>query len=92
MKHLDKQLPGFSGKSYNKFLSAGMTWNKYAVCTFDCSPVLWSRTGFVDFDMVRERMNKLGWPYQSTAYQVLKPLYHRTGLPETTYSIKIGIR
>ena len=76
VRNLDKRLPGFSRNSFNKFLSAGMTWNKYAVCAFDCGPVLWSRSGFVDFNMVKERMNKLGWPYQSTAYQILKPLYH----------------
>jgi hypothetical protein len=78
VEHLDKRLPGFSRNSYNTFLSAAMTWNRYAMCAFDCGPVLWSKLGFVNFNMVKERMNKLGWPYQSTAYQVLKPLYHIT--------------
>ena len=31
VEHLDLKLPGFSRNSYNTFLSAAMTWNRYAM-------------------------------------------------------------
>jgi hypothetical protein len=58
------------------FLSSAMTWNKYGLCAFDCGPVLWSKSGFVDFSRVAQRMKQIGWPYEGTAREVLRPLYH----------------
>ncbi len=74
--HLDKRLPGLSGNSYSTFMSSAMTWNKYAMCAFDCGPVLWSKRGFVQFKQIKKHQDKLGWPYKGTALQVLKPFYH----------------
>jgi hypothetical protein len=76
-----------------------MTWNKYALCAFDCGPVLWSRRGFVHFDQVRKRMEAIGWPYRGTASLLLRPLYtialnyrrppiRRRGAPNEGYSLK----
>ncbi|MFH1935534.1 MAG: hypothetical protein ABIN18_28670 [Pseudomonadota bacterium] len=72
---LNKKLPGFSRNSSSTFISSAMVWNKYALCAFDCGPVLWSRKGFVCFNQVKKRMNKIGWPYRGTARELLKPLY-----------------
>lgn len=72
---LNKKLPGFNRNSCNTFISSAMTWNKYALCAFDCGPVLWSRRGFVHFDQVRKRMDAIGWPYRGTASALLRPLY-----------------
>jgi hypothetical protein len=58
-----------------RFLST-MRWDRYATCVFDCGPVLWSRSGFVHFSTVKDRMNELDWPYRSTAREILKPFYH----------------
>jgi hypothetical protein len=76
VKNLDKLLPGFSRGTWSTFLSSGMSWNKYAMCAFDCGPVLWSKHGFVHFKEVRQRMRELGWPEKGTARQLLAPLYH----------------
>ena len=73
---LDKKLPGFSGNTTSTFLSSAMTWNKYGLCAFDCGPVLWSKSGFVDFNRVAQRMKQIGWPYEGTAREVLRSLYH----------------
>lgn len=78
VRNLDRKLPGFSRNSFNTFLSSAMTWNKYGICAFDCGPVLWSRSGFVDFNSVKKHMNKVGWPYKSTALKILKPFYRIT--------------
>ena len=75
VRNLDRKLPGFSRNSRSTFLSSAMTWNKYAMCAFDCGPVLWSKSGFVDFSMVKHHMNEVGWPYKSTALKILKPFY-----------------
>lgn len=72
---LNERLPGFSRNAHNTFVSSAMTWNKYGLCTFDCGPVLWSKKGFVHFRQVKERMNQIGWPYKSTARELLKSLY-----------------
>jgi hypothetical protein len=76
VKRLNKKLPGFSPGSRTTFLAAALNWNRYSLCAFDCGPVLWSRKGFVHFNQVKNRMNELGWPYQSHAREVLKPLYY----------------
>lgn len=74
---LNTELPGLSKGRMNRFLNGAMTWNRYAMCAFDCGPVLWGRSGFVDFNsMVRPYMNKVGWPYKSTAYKILNRFYH----------------
>jgi hypothetical protein len=76
-----------------------MTWNRYGLCAFDCGPVLWSKREFVHFSRVKERMNKIGWPYRGTASQILRPLYtialnyrrppiRRRGEPDEGYSLK----
>ena len=75
VENLNRKLPGFSRNSRSTFLSSAMTWNKYAMCAFDCGPVLWSKSGFVDFSMVKHHMNEVGWPYKSTALKILKPFY-----------------
>jgi hypothetical protein len=76
VKRLNKNLPGLSPGSRSTFLSAALSWNRYGLCAFDCGPVLWSRKGFVHFKQVKKRMSELGWPYESYAREVLKPLYH----------------
>jgi hypothetical protein len=76
LKRLDKKLPGFSPGTRNTFLSSAVSWNRYGMCAFDCGPVFWSRRGFVHFRQVKRRMNKLGWPYKSSARKILKPFYH----------------
>jgi hypothetical protein len=76
VKRLNKNLPGLSPGSRSTFLSAALSWNRYGLCAFDCGPVLWSRRGFVHFKQVKRRMNELGWPYESYAREVLRPLYH----------------
>jgi len=76
MMNLDKKLPGFSPNSQSIFLSSAMTWNRYALCAFDCGPVLWSRSGFVHFSQIKKRMNQLKWPYESSAEELLRPFYH----------------
>jgi hypothetical protein len=76
VKRLNRILPGFSPGSRSTFLASGVSWNRYGLCAFDCGPILWSRKGFVHFKQVKRRMNELGWPYESYARQVLKPLYH----------------
>jgi len=99
IEHLDKPLPGFGRNSKSTFLSSAMTWNRYGLCAFDCGPVLWSKRGFVHFNRVKERMNKIGWPYRSTTSQVLRPLYtialnyrrppiRRRGAPDEGYSLR----
>ncbi|MBT8364972.1 MAG: hypothetical protein KJP23_09715 [Deltaproteobacteria bacterium] len=75
VKSANKQLPGFSRNSVNTFLSSAMTWNRFGLCSFDCGPVLWSKKGFVHFTTVINQMNKINWPYQGTAGQLLRPLY-----------------
>ena len=77
VERLDTRLPGFSRNSCSRFLSAGCSWNRYGMCTYDCGPVFWSKKGFADFlGTVKPHMNKMGWPYKGTAYRVLTPLYH----------------
>lgn len=76
VKRLNRILPGFNPGSRSTFLTSGVSWNRYGLCAFDCGPVLWSRKGFVHFKQVKKRMNELGWPYESYARKVLKPLYH----------------
>jgi hypothetical protein len=76
VKALNKKLPGFSKNSFNTFLSGSMTWNRYGLCAFDCGPVLWSKKGFVSFDQVQQRMKKIGWPYQGSPSELLRPLYN----------------
>jgi len=99
VKSLNKKLPGFSRNSYNTFISSAMTWNKYACCSFDCGPVLWSTKGFVSFDKVKKRMKKIRWPYSGTPYKLLRPLYtialdyrrppiRQKGQPDEGYSSK----
>ena len=99
IEHLDKPLPGFGRNSKSTFLSSAMTWNRYGLCAFDCGPVLWSKRGFVHFNRVKERMNRIGWPYRCTASQVLRPLYtialnyrrpplRRRGAPDQGYSLQ----
>jgi len=99
VKSLNKKLPGFGRNSYSTFISSAMTWNKYALCAFDCGPVLWSRKGFVSFDKVKKRMKKIGWPYSGTARKLLRPLYtialdykrppiRQKGQPDEGYSRK----
>lgn len=78
VNRLNKKLPGFSPGSRNTFLGAALSWNRYSMCVFDSGPVIWSRKGFVHFKQVRQRMKELGWPYESHAREVLKPLYHIT--------------
>ena len=75
VENLDRKLPGFSRKSFNTFLSSAMTWNKYGMCAFDCGPVLWSRSGFMDFNSVKKHMAKVGWPYKGDTTTILKPFY-----------------
>ncbi|CAD7767175.1 MAG: hypothetical protein DNFNHJIP_00582 [Candidatus Argoarchaeum ethanivorans] len=75
VKSLNKKLPGFSGNSHNTFIASGLTWNRYGLCAFDCGPVLWSKKGFVSFNQVRKRMKKIGWPYQGSPSELLRPLY-----------------
>ena len=75
VERLNKKLPGFSPGSRSTFLTSGVSWNRYGLCAFDCGPVFWSRKGFVHFKEVKKRMNELGWPYESNARQLLKPLY-----------------
>ncbi len=99
VKSLNKKLPGFSRNSYSTFISSAMTWNKYALCAFDCGPVLWSRKGFVCFEKVKKRMKKIGWPYSGTPCKLLRPLYtialdykkppiRQEGQPDEGYSLK----
>jgi hypothetical protein len=76
VKRLNRILPGFNPGSRSTFLTSGVSWNRYGLCAFDCGPILWSRKGFVHFKQVKKRMNELGWPYESYARKVLKPLYH----------------
>jgi hypothetical protein len=76
VKRLNKKLPGFSPGTLSTFLAAALTWNRYSMCVYDCGPVLWSRKGFVHFKQVKKRMRELGWPYESHAREVLRPLYH----------------
>jgi hypothetical protein len=75
VENLNRKLPGFTRGTQSSFLSSAMTWNRYGLCAFDCGPVLWSKRGFVHFSRVKERMNKIGWPYRGTASQILRPLY-----------------
>jgi hypothetical protein len=76
VKRLNKKLPGFSLGTRNTFLAAALSWNRYGLCAYDCGPVLWSRKRFVHFKQVKKRMRELGWPYESHAREVLKPLHH----------------
>jgi hypothetical protein len=76
VKRLNKKLPGFNPGSRNTFLAAALSWNRFGLCSWDCGPVLWSRKGFVHFRLVKKRMRELGWPYESHAREVLRPLYH----------------
>ena len=76
VSRLNTKLPGFSGNTTSTFLSSAITWNKYGLCAFDCGPVLWSKLGFVDFSKVAQRMKQIGWPYEGTAREALRPLYH----------------
>jgi hypothetical protein len=75
VKSLNIKLPGLSRNSTNTFLSSSMTWNRFASCSFDTGPVMWSKSGFVNFKKVKQRMRKIGWPYHGTASQVLRPFY-----------------
>jgi hypothetical protein len=99
VENLNRKLPGFSRGTRSSFLSSAMSWNRYGLCAFDCGPVLWSKREFVHFNRVKERMNKIGWPYRGTASQVLRPLYtivlnyrrppiRRRGEPDEGYSLK----
>ena len=99
VEFLNKKLPGFNRNASSTFISSAMAWNKYALCAFDCGPVLWSRKGFVSFNQVKERMNKIGWPYRGTAHELLEPLYtiamdyreppvRQRGQPNEGYSLK----
>jgi hypothetical protein len=99
IEHLDKPMPGFSRNSKSTFLSSALSWNRYGLCAFDCGPVIWSKRAFVHFSQVKDRMNKLRWPYQSTASEVLRPLYtialnyrrppiRRRGAPNEGYSLE----
>ena len=76
VSRLNTKLPGFSGNTTSTFLRGAMTWNKYGMCAFDCGPVLWSKSGFVHYSKVADRMKRLGWPYEGTAREVLRPLYN----------------
>jgi hypothetical protein len=75
VENLDRKLPGFSRGTQSTFLSSAMSWNRYALCSFDCGPALWSKRKFVHFSQVKKRMNQIGWPYRGTASEVLRPLY-----------------
>ena len=99
VKNLNRKLPGFSRNTRSSFLSSAMSWNRYGLCAFDCGPVLLSKRGFVHFSRVKERMNKIGWPYRGIAGQILRPLYtialnyrrppiRRRGEPDEGYSLK----
>lgn len=76
VKRLNKELPGFSPGSTSTFIRSGMVWQRWALCSYDCGPVLWSKRKFVHFKQIKKRMNELGWPYQGTPYEILKPFYH----------------
>jgi hypothetical protein len=76
VKRMNKKLPGFTPGSRSTFLASGVYWRRFALCAFDGGPVFWSRKGFVHFKQVKKRMIELGWPYESHARQVLRPLYH----------------
>ena len=99
VKSLSKRFPGFSRNSVSTFLSSAMTWNRFGLCSFDCGPVLWSKKGFVNFTAVINQMNKVNWPYQASASQVLHPLYtialnyrrppiRRRGMTDEGYSLQ----
>jgi hypothetical protein len=97
---LNRKLPGLSGRgTKSTFLSSAFSWNRYGMCAFDCGPALYSKKGFVHFKQVKKRMNKIGWPYQGSPSQVLRPLYtialnyrrppiRRLGDPDEGYSLK----
>jgi hypothetical protein len=59
--NLNRRLPGFSRNTRSTFLSSAFSWNRYAMCAFDCGPVLWSKKAFVHFSQVKKRMNRLEW-------------------------------
>ena len=97
--NLNRKLPGFSRGTQSTFLSSAMTWSKFGMCAFDCGGVLWSKKGFVHFSQVKDRMNKIRWPYKGTPSQLLRPLYRiglnyrrppirRRGEPNEGYSLK----
>jgi hypothetical protein len=99
VENLNRKLPGFSHGTQSTFLSSALSWNRYGLCAFDFGPVIWSKRGFVHFSRVKERMNKIGWPYRGTASEVLRPLYtialnyrrppiRRRGAPDEGYSLK----
>jgi hypothetical protein len=76
INHLNTKLSGLSGKSLSTFLQSAMTWNRYAMCSFDCGPVAISKgSGFVSFNMIKRYMNKMDWPYQGTPHQILSHFY-----------------
>jgi hypothetical protein len=76
VKRLNKKLPGFSPGSRNTFIASGVSYNRFALCSYNSGPVLWGRKEFVHFKQVKRRMRELGWPFESNARQVLRPLYH----------------
>ena len=99
VENLNRKLPGFTRGTQSTFLSSALSWNRYGLCAFDCGPVIWSKKGFVHFKQVKERMNRIGWPYHGTASQVLRPLYtialnyrrppiRRRGAPAEGYSLQ----
>jgi hypothetical protein len=68
---LNHKLPGVSRGSQSVYISVMMVTNRRGSCIWDCGPVLWSKLGFVNFNMVKERMNKLGWPYRKKAFSCI---------------------
>jgi hypothetical protein len=88
VKRLCLRLPGFSPGSRSTFLASGVNWNRYGLCAYDCGPVFWSRNGFVHFKQVRRRMKELGWPYEGSARQLLRPLY-RIALDYTRFPVRL---
>lgn len=98
IKLLNTELPGLSGRCRSTFLQSAMTWNRYAMCAFDCGPIAISKgSGFVSFDMVRRYMNKIDWSYRGTPHQILSRFYDlisyrqpplRINADDTTWSLK----
>jgi hypothetical protein len=99
VENLNRKLPGFGHSTHSTFLSSALSWNRYGLCSFDCGPILWSKRHFVHFSQVKERMNKIGWPYRGTASQVLRPFYtialnykrpplRRRAAPDEGYSLQ----
>lgn len=75
VKLMDCKLPGFTHGTKSTFVNGGLNLRRFALCSMDFGPIIFSRSEFVDYKLVKRLFNEVQFPQRGDPIEILRPYF-----------------